>query len=247
MPEPHPSAPRLLRAVRVSRSFDGIQALDGVDLELAAGELVGLIGPNGAGKSTLVNLLSGVDVPTAGSIVLDGARIDGWSAARRARAGLARTFQHGRTFRELSVRENVEVAALGVGAGARAARRRADALLGAFDLTALQALPAGALSHGHERRLCVARALAGRPAFVLMDEPGAGMGDADIEALAGVIREAREAYGVGVLLIDHHVPLVLGVCDRVVVLDRGRVLAAGTPDAVRNDPVVADTYLGVAA
>ncbi|MBA2332169.1 MAG: ATP-binding cassette domain-containing protein, partial [Actinobacteria bacterium] len=123
-----------LRASSVSRSFAGVQALDGVTLEVARHEVVGLIGPNGAGKSTLVNLMTGFDEPSSGTVELEGRDVTGWSPQRRGRAGLARTFQHSRSFRELSVRENVEVAALGVGAGPRAARRRGEELLGLLGL-----------------------------------------------------------------------------------------------------------------
>ena len=173
---PESPAPQgTLRARAVSRSFEGVQALDDVTLELRRHEVVGLIGPNGAGKSTLVNLMTGFDFPSAGTIELGGREITGWSPHRRGRAGLARTFQHSKSFRDLSVRENVEVAALGVGAAPREARRRADELLPLLGLTGRQHLPAGSLAHGDERRLGVARALAMEPSFVLMDEPAAGL------------------------------------------------------------------------
>jgi len=136
-----------------------------VTLELHRHEVVGLIGPNGAGKSTLVNVITGFDFPTTGTVELDGRDVTGWSAHRRGREGLARTFQHSHSFRSLAVRENVEVAALGVGAGPREARRRADELLGVLGLAGYAEAPAGALAHGDERRLGVARALAMRPAF----------------------------------------------------------------------------------
>ena len=156
------SAGRNLRASYVSRSFEGVQALYGVTFELHRHEVVGLIGPNGAGKSTLVNLLSGFDLPTAGRSSSRAAN-HGWSAPRRGRDGLARTFQHGHAFGGLTVRENVEVAALGVGARGAPARRRAAGLLDLLGLAAQADMPAGSLAHGDERRLGVARALATEP------------------------------------------------------------------------------------
>jgi branched-chain amino acid transport system ATP-binding protein len=236
-----------LRARSVSRSFHGVQALDDVTLELHRHEVVGLIGPNGAGKSTLVNLISGFDAPTSGSIELDGREITGWSPHRLARSGLARTFQHSRSFGDLSVRENVEVAALGVGASPRAARTRADELLGLLGLEANQHLPARSLAHGDERRLGVARALALEPAFVLMDEPAAGLPEAEVPDFAAVVRSVRDDHSAGVLLIDHNMALIMDVCDRIHVLDRGTTLASGTPDQIRGNLDVASAYLGESA
>jgi branched-chain amino acid transport system ATP-binding protein len=234
----------MLRAVGVSRSFQGVQALDEVDLELGRKEVVGLIGPNGAGKTTLVNLITGFDFPTAGAIELEGVEITRWPPQRRGRAGLARTFQHGHAFRGLSVRENVEVAALGVGASAREARRRATTLLDALGLSARADESAAALPHGDERKLGVARALATEPRFVLMDEPAAGLTEAEVPELIAVVRSVRDDHGAGVLLIDHNVPLIMEVCDRIQVLDQGRTLAEGTPAEVRQNIDVANAYLG---
>jgi branched-chain amino acid transport system ATP-binding protein len=233
-----------LRASSVSRSFEGVRALSDVTLELHRHEVVGLIGPNGAGKSTLVNVLSGFDFPTGGSVELAGRRITGWSAHRRARAGLARTFQHSRSFRDLTVRENVEVAALGVGAGVRGARRRTDDLLELLALRDLDRAPAGTLAHGDERRLGVARALATDPAFVLMDEPAAGLPEAEVPEFAAVVRSVRDDHEAGVLLIDHNMALVMDVCDRIQVLDQGQTLAQGTPQEIRRNIDVAAAYLG---
>jgi branched-chain amino acid transport system ATP-binding protein len=236
-----------LRASSVSRSFAGVRALQDVTVELHRHEVVGLIGPNGAGKSTLVNLLTGFDFPTAGTIELGGRPITRWSAHRRARAGLTRTFQHSRSFRSLSVRENVEVAALGVGTGPREAGRRAGALLELLGLTALADAPAGSLAQGDERRLGVARALVAEPAFVLMDEPAAGLPEAEVPEFAEVVRSVRDDHHAGVLLIDHNMALVMGVCDRIHVLDQGRTLAAGPPEEIRGNLDVAAAYLGETA
>jgi branched-chain amino acid transport system ATP-binding protein len=240
---PHRS-PGALQAIGVSRSFEGIRALDGIDLELRRGEVVGLIGPNGAGKTTLVNVITGFDRPTAGRIELEGRDVTGWPAHRRARAGLSRTFQHGRTFAGLSVRENVEVAALGAGASGREARQRSDRLLLALGLEPHASARATALPHGQERRLGVARALATEPRFVLMDEPAAGLTESEVPDLAAVVRSVRDDHGAGVLLIDHNVPLIMAVADRVHVLDQGRTLAAGTPGEIRANIDVANAYLG---
>ena len=234
----------MLRAVGVSRSFEGVQALADVDFELARSEVVGLIGPNGAGKTTLVNVITGFDFPTMGRVELEERDVTRWSPQRRGRAGLARTFQHGHAFKGLTVRENVEVAALGVGASSREARTRAQRLLGALGLRARADENASALPHGDERKLGVARALATEPRFVLMDEPAAGLTEAEVPDLAAVVRSVRDDHGAGVLLIDHNVTLILDVCDRIHVLDQGRTLAEGTPDEIRKNIDVANAYLG---
>ena len=236
-----------LRASSVSRSYEGVRALQEVSLELHRREVVGLIGPNGAGKSTLVNLLTGFDFPTSGTVELGGRDITRWASSRRARAGVARTFQHSRAFRGLSVQENVEVSALGVGARAGEARRRADELLELLGLKELAGARADSLSHGDERRLGVARVLATEPAFVLMDEPAAGLPEAEAPQFSDVIRAVRDDRGGGVLLIDHNMALVFSVCDRIHVLDQGRTLAAGTPEEIRANIDVAAAYLGETA
>ena len=231
----------------MSRSFTGVRALDDVSLELHRHEVVGLIGPNGAGKSTLVNVLSGFDVPTSGQVELGEVDVTGWTPHRRGRAGIARTFQHSRSFRGLTVRENVEVAALGVGVGARAARARADDLLELLGLADSAEMPAGTLAHGDERRLGVARALATEPAFVLLDEPAAGLPESEVPEFAAVVRSVRDDHDAGVLLIDHNMALVMEVCDRIHVLDQGRTLAAGSPAEIRGNLDVASAYLGESA
>ena len=236
-----------LRASAVSRSFEGVQALQDVNLELHSREVVGLVGPNGAGKSTLVNVLTGFDLPNSGTVELRDRDITGWSAHRRARSGLIRTFQHSRSLRGLSVRENVEIAALGVGVRLREARRRAGELLERLSLTDLADAPAGSLAQGDERRLGVARALVTEPAFVLMDEPAAGLPEVEVPEFADVVRSVRDDHRAGVLLIDHNMALVMGVCDRIHVLDQGRTLAAGTPAEIRGDLNVAAAYLGETA
>ena len=235
-----------LRASSVSRSFAGVEALRDVSLELRQGEVVGLIGPNGAGKSTLVNVLSGFDRPTRGQVLLEERDVTRWPAHRRGRHGLARTFQHSHAFGGLSVRENVEVAALGVGASQRVAATRAAELLELLGLTAYAEQSAASLPHGDERRLGVARALATKPRFVLMDEPAAGLSEAEVPRFATAVRTVQE-HGAGVLFVDHNVALVLEVCDRIYVLDQGATLAEGTPEEIRADLGVAAAYLGESA
>jgi branched-chain amino acid transport system ATP-binding protein len=221
-----------------------VQALRGVTLTLARGEVVGLIGPNGAGKSTLVNVLSGFDRPDEGRVELAGQDVTRWSPHRRGRKGLARTFQHSHAFRGLSVRENVEVSALGVGAGGREAIRRADALLRRLGLDRYADAPASALAHGDERRLGVARALATEPSFVLLDEPAAGLPEAEVPDFAALVRTIADEHGAGVLLIDHNMALIMETCERIQVLDQGQVLAEGAPAEIRANLDVAAAYLG---
>jgi branched-chain amino acid transport system ATP-binding protein len=234
----------MLRASSISRSYEGVKALRGVTLELRRGEVVGLIGPNGAGKSTLVNILSGFDHPDEGTVELVGREITRWSPHRRGRHGLARTFQHSHSFGSLSVRENVEVAALGVGAAPRRAAQRAAALLSALGLSEYADAPAASLAHGDERRLGVARALATEPRFVLLDEPAAGLPEAEVPEFAAVVRSVRDEHGAGVLLIDHNMALIMEICDRIHVLDQGTTLAEGAPDEIRANLDVAAAYLG---
>ncbi|HEV2592953.1 MAG TPA: ABC transporter ATP-binding protein [Gaiellaceae bacterium] len=226
----------------MSRAFDGVQALRGVDLEVERGRVVGLIGPNGAGKSTLVNVLTGFDHPDEGTVELDGRNVTRWSPHRRGRHGLARTFQHSRGFRRLSVRENVEVSALGVGASPREAAKRADTLLDRLGLPGRA--EAGSLAQGDERRLGVARALATEPRYVLLDEPAAGLPEAEVPDFAALVRSIAAEHGAGVLLIDHNIALIMETCDRIQVLDRGTVLAEGTPAEIRANVDVAAAYLG---
>ncbi len=231
----------------MSRSFEGVHALREVTLELGRREVVGLIGPNGAGKSTLVNVLSGFDLPTSGIVELEGRDVTRWSPSRRGRHGLARTFQHSHAFRSLSVRENVEVAALGVGAVAREARLRATELLETLGLASQAEATAETLAQGDERRLGVARALATRPRFLLLDEPAAGLPEAELPELADAVRGVRDGQGAGVLLIDHNMALIMEICDRIYVLDQGRALAEGTPQEIRANLDVTAAYLGESA
>jgi branched-chain amino acid transport system ATP-binding protein len=215
-----------------------------VTLEIERHEVVGLIGPNGAGKTTLINLITGFDLPSSGSVTLGDEDVTRWPASRRARAGLARTFQHGHLFRGLSVAENVELGALGMGMSAGEARKVSLELLDALELRDRAAVPAAALPHGEEQKVSVARALASRPRYVLLDEPAAGLSDSDLKSFAALVRRVRDEYGAGVLLVDHNMSLIMDVCERIHVLDQGRTLAAGTPAEIRRNIDVASAYLG---
>lgn len=237
----------ILQGDGLTKYFGGSPALKDVSFAVKRGEIFGLIGPNGAGKTTLVNVMTGFDRPTAGTVELEERDITRWSPHRRGRAGLARTFQHSHSFGTLSVRENVEVSALGVGTSPRRARRRADELLRLLGLAGFAQAPASTLAHGNERKLEVARALAVEPRFVLLDEPAAGLPEAEIPGFTAVVRSVRDERGAGILLIDHNMALVMAVCDRIHVLDQGRTLAEGTPDEVRGNLDVAAAYLGESA
>lgn len=225
-------------------AFAGVRALSGVTLSVRRGEVVGLIGPNGAGKTTLVNAVSGFARVAEGRVHMDGTDVTALSADRRARLGLARTFQHGRLFRGLTVRENVELGALGIGTTGRTARRRAEVLLEDLGIGGLAEMTTGQLAHGDQQRVSVVRALAAEPAYLLLDEPAAGLPEAHADQLELVVAHARERFGTGVIVIDHNVDFVLRLADRVVVLDHGVVIAGGRPEEIRSNVDVVSAYLG---
>ena len=228
----------------VTVDFQGLRAIEKVSLSLAPGEILGLIGPNGAGKTTLVNVLTGFQAPTEGRVRLAGADITLWPAFKRSRAGLARTFQSVLLFKGLSVIENIEAGALAVGLDRDAARKRALDIIEWLGLGSVGTRVAGTLPFGSERRVGIGRAIAMRPAFLLMDEPAAGLNDSECAGLEQVIRRVRVEIGCGILLIEHRMPLVFSLCDRIHVLEQGRSIAAGTPAEIRADPRVRQAYLG---
>lgn len=228
----------------VTVSFVGLRALNAVSLSLGRAEIVGLIGPNGAGKTTLVNAMSGFASIDHGSIRLAGTEISALSPERRAHLGLARTFQHGRLFEDLSARENVELGAIAVGCSAREARHRTDVLLEEIGLVALAPSPASELSHGDQQRISVARAVVAEPAVLLLDEPAAGLPAESLGELSYLVEHARSVRDAGVIVIDHNVEFVLGLSDRVVVMDHGEVLTEGSPAHVRKHAGVAAAYFG---
>jgi branched-chain amino acid transport system ATP-binding protein len=248
----------LLSLERVERIFGGVRAVDGATFDVAAGEVHGLIGPNGAGKTTLLNLVSGVLRPTAGAIRLDGERIDGLAPDRIAARGVTRTFQNIRLFPALSAADNVIVGEhlrrhaplwrrmLFLRAAAeeeRSARALAEALLARVGLAERARERAANLSYGEQRRVEIARALGSEPRVLLLDEPTAGMNPAEVQAIGALIREVA-AQGHSVLLVEHNVPLVMSVCDRVTVVSFGKVIARGPPAEVARDPAVVTAYLG---
>ncbi len=232
-----------LRAVGIHRSFAGVKALQGVDLTVAPGAVLGLIGPNGAGKSTLVNILTGYDRPDEGQVLLDDLDVTGQPADKLARAGLARTYQHGHLYSGLTVQENIEVTALATGRTKRQAREDATALLARLGASSWAHTLARTLPHGLERRVGVARALATRPRYVLLDEPAAGLNEGEIGDFGETIRSLA-AEGVGVLLIDHNIRLIMAVCDRIHVIVQGKSFLDGTPDEVRGSQELSEAYLG---
>ncbi len=247
-----------LEAEGLTKRFAGVVALDELTLEVRPGEIVGLIGPNGAGKTTFFNCVSGFTAPTAGRVRLDGADLTGLSPAARARHGLARTFQQAQLFRHLSVRENLLLgrhqhygatalqAALGTPAARRAERAAVgyvEEVAGRYGLLDVLGAPVAGLPYGTQRMVEVARALACEPTVLLLDEPAAGM-DTDESTAFGELLLGLHDGTRSVLLIEHHVPLVLAVCQRVYVLEFGRLIAAGTPEEIRTDDLVRAAYLG---
>jgi branched-chain amino acid transport system permease protein len=233
-----------LRAEGVSLAFAGLQVLKGIDLRLEPGEALGLIGPNGAGKTTLVNVLSGFQAPDSGTVSLDGANVTGRSPTRLARDGLGRTFQAALPFPELSGLESVAVGAMGMGLGRRRAVAVAADVLGRLNLLERATLPAGSLPPGSQRLLGIARALAIGPRYLLLDEPAAGLTEAECEELVAILRSVLADFGCGIMLIEHDMSIVMPLCSRVQVLDDGVTLRIGTPEEVQADPAVVESYLG---
>lgn len=244
-PAPSPPAdPPVLVTEGLTRRFQGLTAVDDVSLTIAPGRITGLIGPNGAGKSTLVNLLSGHIAPTAGRISFGDRDLTGLPAQGIARAGLARTFQNNRLFDRLTVRENVAVAAIGVGASRRDAAARAERELVAMNLLADAERSAGALPYGARKRLDIARCLATEPTLLLLDEPAAGMNPEETHDLGRRIAAVAAERGIAVVLIDHDLEFVNRLSSEIVVMNRGRLLARGTPEDIRLNPAVIEAYIG---
>lgn len=231
----------------VAKHFYELRAVDGVSLRLARGEILGLIGPNGSGKTTFINVVTGVLPPTDGRVTADGRDITGWKAFRIARAGIARTFQRVRLFSGLSVHENVTVAALSVGIGRREAAELARDCLTRMGVERWADTPASALPYGHERMVEVARALAMRPHYLFLDEPAAGLNETESAELLERLAPIPAREGLGMLIVDHDMHLIMRLCHRLHVLNYGRTIAEGTPREVRRIPQVIEAYLGASA
>jgi branched-chain amino acid transport system ATP-binding protein len=241
-----PAASRWLQGEHISRAYKGVKALQDVSITVPRGRVTGLIGANGAGKSTLVNILSGYDKPDSGRVLAGERDLSKESAELRAHHGIARTFQQGNLFHSLTVLENVEVTALACGSNRRVARALALDLLHELQLDDWIHHDANSIPHGVERRLGVARALATQPNYVLLDEPAAGLNDGEAQHLRDTMRMLAER-DMGVLLIDHNMPLIFRSCDYIFVLGAGKNVLEGTPDEIRHSPELATSYLGSAA
>lgn len=244
MEAPPARAENVLEIRDLCKSFAGLKAVANVSFSLRTGEILGLIGPNGSGKTTLINVVTGLLPATSGHVVIDGTDVSKAKAHRVALAGLARTFQTIRLFHELTVLENVEVAAVAQGRSRRAAVGIAADLLAELGLSKWGRRLAGELSFGHQRRLEIARALAMQPKFVLLDEPAAGLNEEESDEMLTLLRGIPAAKNVGMLIVEHDMRLMMNLCDRLHVLNYGRTIAQGTPAEVRGNAEVVAAYLG---
>ncbi len=249
----------ILETHHLGIDFGGLTALDDLSLTVGRTEIAGLIGPNGAGKTTVFNLLTNVYQPTRGDIMLDGKSTAKKNSAQVCRMGIARTFQNIRLFSNMSVLDNVKVglhnsikqnlfSSLTHGFGYRnsekKSRERALELLDFFNMTDMAEAEAGSLPYGAQRRLEIVRALATNPGIILLDEPAAGMNPSETSELMDNIKKIRDTFNIAVLLIEHDMNLVMNICEGICVLDHGKVIAKGTPDEIKSNPVVIEAYLG---
>ena len=233
-----------LQAKQVSVSFDGLRALSHVELDIPPARVSGLIGPNGAGKTTLVNVLTGFQKPTDGQVFLDGQDVSALAAHKLRRLGVARTFQGGRLFKDLPVLDNLEVTGIGLGLTRREAAARAIEMLDWVGISELTDQIAGALPYTDERRVGIARALMMKPAYLLLDEPAAGMSAHEADDLADLITRIVSEFGCGVLLIEHIISLVLKICEHIHVLDSGELIDEGNAEHIKSSDKVLHAYMG---
>lgn len=249
----------LLDINNIGIQFGGLKAVSDFNMKIEQGELVGLIGPNGAGKTTFFNLLTGVYIPTEGDIYLEGQRLNGLAPYKVTRKGISRTFQNIRLFNELSVLDNVKVAYHSLAkhsivssifrlpthfSGEKEMEEKSIEFLKIFQLEPFLQEKAKNLPYGMQRRLEIARALAAGPKLLLLDEPAAGMNPQETHELMELIAFVREKFDLTILLIEHDMKLVMGICERIYVLDHGQLIAQGTPNEIRNHPKVIEAYLG---
>ena len=230
----------LLEVSNLGIAFGGLQAVAQLDLSIEKGHLYGLIGPNGAGKTTVFNMLTGVYKPTEGNIILDGKDITGQNPELISKSGIARSMQNSRRFKGMTLFDKVNVAEH----NEHEMNREAMKLLKIFDLDREAHYKASQLPYGKQRKLEIARALATNPKLLLLDEPAAGMNPNETEELMHTIRSVRDQFGVAILLIEHDMNFVMGICEEITVLDYGRVIARGDGKAIRNNPKVIAAYLG---
>jgi len=233
-----------LKVEGLTKYFQSLRALQDVTLEVPNGCIVGLIGPNGSGKTTFINVVTGHLRPNGGRVYLDGKEITNLSAHRLARAHLARTYQNVRLFATLSVLDNVVVGALSVGMSRRQAEARARGVLEKLGIPQFEDTQASALSYGHKRLVEIARALAMKPRYLLLDEPAAGMNDDETTDLLRRLRPLPAEDQLGILIVDHDMRLIMQLCDMLHVLNFGQTIAEGTADEVRREPKVIDAYFG---
>ena len=228
----------------ISKSFGGVKAVSDVSLQIEDGDVLGLIGPNGAGKSTLINLISGLLSPDHGSIHLAGKDITSRKSYERARFGLARTFQNLRIYPNLTVGQNIEVASISSQYSERKQTKNLDEIIQVFDLYDKTDLASDELSYGHLRRLEIVRALALNPVVLLLDEPAAGMNENETRELSNSLRWVQKNNSCAIIVIDHDLKFIMGVCDKITVMNMGEVIASGKPHEISNDARVKEAYIG---
>ena len=234
----------MLKLDCISKNFGGVKAVSQVSLEIGEGDVLGLIGPNGAGKSTLINLITGLLTPDVGKIFLSNLDITSQKPYQRARLGLARTFQNLRIYPNLSVGQNIEVASISSNYSSRTMNFDLDKIINIFDLEDKIDLVSEELSYGHLRRLEIVRALALNPLVLLLDEPAAGMNENETKELSNSLKWVQNNIACAIMVIDHDLKFIMGVCDKITVMNMGEVIASGKPNEISNNKRVKEAYIG---